>query len=88
MKFIRDIVYKIPVSPAIQEGILEALRLGVIVFLSTLLTALINYFKTLPNYELVVLFLTILGRYLDKWKFESNKSREVEGAENTGLVGF
>lgn len=88
MIFIRKIVYRIPVSPSVQEGILEALRLAVMAFISTLLTELIEYFQSVPNQEFLIMFLTIVLRYFDKWKYESNKIRDVEGSKNTGLIGF
>jgi len=88
MKFIRTAIYRIPVSPALQETILEALRLAVIAFVSTFVTILINYVKTLPNPEIWIMILTLILRSLDKYKYIGNKENKVPGEKNLGLVGF
>jgi len=88
MRFVRTIVYKVPVSAALQEAILEALRLGAVAAASTIITFLISYVKTLPNPEAWIIILSVILRTLDKYKYIDNQEKKVKGENNLGLVGF
>jgi len=88
LEFIRKLIYKIPVSKAFQEAILSILRLALIAFVSTILTELANFVKTLPNPEIWILVLTTIGSAWDKYVYTAKKEDKVKGADNLGLVGF
>jgi len=88
MRFVRTIVYKVPVSAALQEAILEALRLGAVAAASTIITFFISYVKTLPNPEAWIIILSVILRTLDKYKYIDNQEKKVKGENNLGLVGF
>ena len=87
MTFVRKIVYAIPVPVAVQEMLLEGLRLAWFGALSALLTFLISKVSELPNPEMWTVVFTFIARMVDKWKYESNKEMKVRG-ENVGVAGF
>lgn len=90
LQIIRDWVYAIPVSKAIQEAILTGLRLVVFAAVSALLTYLLEVIKLMPvQYQAIAtMIITLLIQSWDKYKFVANTSKRVEGVDNYGLVGF
>ena len=90
LQFVRDWVYAIPVSKAIQEAILTGLRLVVFAAVSALLTYLLSIVNLLPTqYQaFVTMLLTLLIQSWDKYKYTANEEKKLKGVENYGLVGF
>lgn len=88
LEFVRNWIYKLPVPPAVQEAILEALRLATLAFVSTIVTVLIDKVQSFPNAELWTFLLTMVLRVLDKYKHEENKETFKAKDFNGGLVGF
>lgn len=89
-QFIRDWIYAIPVSKALQEAILTGLRLVVFAAVSALLAYLLSIVSLLPiQYQaFATMLLTLLIQSWDKYKFTANETAKVRGVENYGLVGF
>jgi len=88
MKFIRDWVYKLPVSAAIQETILEGLRLVFSTAISVLATYLLTRVQEFPYPEVWTFVLAFVIREADKWKHEAEKETLKRGAYNGGILGF
>ena len=87
MVFVRKLIYSIPVPTAVQEMILEGLRLAWFGALSALLTFLIGKVSELPNPEMWTVVFTFIARMVDKWKYESDKETKTTKT-NVGLAGF
>jgi hypothetical protein len=82
MEVIRKAVYSIAIPEAMQEAILEGLRLAVFALVSTLVAYLLTMVKSYPNPEVWTMVLTLVLRMVDKWAHEKGK------AGNVGIVGF
>ena len=95
LTIIRKLIYKLPISPALQEMVLEILRLAfsavasaLVVFVTIFLGELLGYAKEQANSEVWVMILTLAIRSWDKYKYENNKDKRVESVDNTGAIGF
>jgi hypothetical protein len=87
MAFVRKAVYSLPIPSAVQEMILEGLRLAWFGALSALLTFLISRVQELPNPEMWAVLFTFVARLIDKWKHETDKETKTNGA-SVGIAGF
>jgi len=95
LTIIRKLIYKLPISPALQEMVLEILRLAfsavasaLVVFVTIFLGELLGYAKEQANSEVWVMILTLAIRSWDKYKYENNKDKRVKSVDNTGAIGF
>lgn len=88
LEFVRDWIYALPVSKAVQETILEGLRLAVVSFLSVLVGYLADNVKVLPYPEVWGFLFGVILRLLDKCKHEANKEVFKARDYNGGLLGF
>lgn len=88
LKFVRDWIYKLPISAAVQETILEGLRLAVVTALSALFTYLLSRINEFPYPEFWGFVFGFGLRALDKWKYTETKETLKRGQYNGGLLGF
>ena len=89
-QFVRDFVYALPVSKALQEVILSLIRIALVAAVSAVLAALPNIIKTMPTeWQLIATaILTVIGIEWDKYKFIVNTENRVKGVNNYGLIGY
>lgn len=88
LQFIRTWIYKLPVSAAVQEALLEGLRLAFVTAISALVTYLLSRVQEFPYPEVWTFVLAFVLREVDKWKHEAEKETLKRGAYNGGLLGF
>jgi hypothetical protein len=88
LSFVRTWIYKLPLPQPVQEAILEALRLALVAFVSTLVTVLLGKVNNFPFPEVWAFVLTVILRGLDKYKYVGAKETLKRGQYNGGLVGF
>jgi hypothetical protein len=88
LKFIRDLIYKIPVSEKLQEQILTVLRIALFAAVSAVINYVLALLKADPNPTVITLAITYILNELDKKTFALNKAEKVVGTENLGLAGF
>lgn len=90
LAFIRDGVYNLPLPDHWQETLLEVLRIAVLAAISAFITAILRYFNIIGPEQTLdsVSTITVIGKILDAFKYEQNKTKGVSGENNFGLLGF
>ncbi len=83
--FLRKLVYKVPVSKAVQEAALEIIRLAVMAGISAVVASLVASVSAVEPTMVTILLLAGL-RSTDKWLYVRQKENGTTGTPN-GLLG-